>query len=155
MLIQIPWNYRTMRDWVVFARKRIDPTTENYLFGFSYGAMIALILATEMKSKTIILCSLSPYFKEDLPRVPSSWKAYIGKRRIRDFATLSFKRLASKVTSRTILTVGEHESNVCHSRVRDAHLRLKNSRLVIIKGAKHNIHQKEYLAAVERIIRSL
>lgn len=57
-----------MTDYLEEYRRQLKhkENDEVYLFGFSLGAMLAFIIAKEVNAKKLILCSLSPFFKEDL-----------------------------------------------------------------------------------------
>lgn len=48
--------------------------------------------------------------------------------------------------------VGDKEDKEVQRRASDAHSKLKNSRLVVIPRAKHDIAQKEYLDALQKVI---
>ena len=92
VIVNIDWRYKVMSDYVkqfkeTYAKCDINGA-EVYFLGFSYGAMIAFISSTELKPKIQILCSLSPYFKEDLPHIPTWWKKYVGKKRMADLGLI-------------------------------------------------------------------
>jgi len=44
------------------------------IIGFSFGAMVAFIASQKIRPKKLILCSLSPYFNEDLKKLRKGWK---------------------------------------------------------------------------------
>ncbi len=117
--------------------------------------MIAFISAIKIKPKVLFLCSLSPYFKEDLRFLKKSWKNDIGKKRIEDLKNFSFNNLVKDINSKTILIVGEKEPKELHKRVNDAYKKIKKSELIIINGAKHKISQKEYIDKLHKIIANL
>lgn len=78
--ITISWKNKTMSGYVEQFLQRYNPTPKDkvYLFGFSFGAMIAFISSSagQTKPKRMILCSLAPFFKEDLPFLKKSEKRY-------------------------------------------------------------------------------
>lgn len=152
--IKISWKYKVMSDYVKQFEQQFKPNDndEVYLFGFSFGAMIGFISSTKIKPKVQFLCSLSPYFKEDLPYLKKSWKEGVGKRRIMDFKNFSFNELAGKTKCKTILVAGTEEGKELKRRVKDANKKIKNSELFLIKGAKHEIFQDAYLAKLKEII---
>lgn len=100
-----------MSDYVKQFRKQLyhAKDEEVYLFGFSFGAMVAFIASAEINPKLQLLCSLSPYFKEDLPHLKKSWKNYFGKKRMADMKTFSFNEFSRKTQCRTILVAGTKE----------------------------------------------
>lgn len=137
----ISWNYRTMSDYIAEFLKQYEATRGKrvvYLWGFSWGAMIALITALKIKPAMLILCSLSPWFREDLLYVPLRWRKRVGKRRLQEFKQLSFRQVAKQVRCPTILVAGSTEKKE-----------------LLAQGAKHNIAQKEYLETLEKIIDKL
>lgn len=155
--VEISWKYRVMSDYV---EEFLDQVSHNkndevYLFGFSFGAMIAFISATEIDPRTLFLCSLSPFFKEDLENLPKYVKKDIGKKRLEDLGNYSFKKLAGKINCRTILVAGEKETRDLLERVENTHKKIKDSELFIINKARHNISQKEYWNKLREIISTL
>ena len=83
-LVPIAWDRRTMADYAEefedFYEK--NKAKENYVLGFSYGAVITFITAQKLKPKKIYLCSLSPDFKEDLLGMKKWIQHYLGKKRV-------------------------------------------------------------------------
>lgn len=155
--IHIDWRYRTMSDYIdqflVAARRHPGDCV---ILGFSFGAIIAVATAAELKPERLFLCSLSPYFREDLARLPAAWKHMMGKRRMADFASRSFADVARGVRCPVSLFAGETELRQFPSldrRVRDAHERLQRSTLTVVPDGKHNLAQPQYLAAVQNAIR--
>lgn len=156
--IKISWHAKQPRQFKDYVREFLKQykkprNTECYILGFSFGAMIGFLSAERTKPKALIICSLSPYFIEDQKKVPAAWIEFWKK----DFVNsdYSFTELASAVTPKTHLLVGSEEDPACLRRARDARRKIKNSTLSVIKGAKHDIGQKEYLAALEKLSRRL
>lgn len=154
--IKIHWKYRTMTDYVdeFLAQVKHEKDDEAYLFGFSWGAMIALISARKIKPKKLILASLSPYFREDLPAMKNWWRLNVGKKRELDFKKYEFNAIAKRINCPTILLAGEKECQKYKRfkyRVNDAHKKIKNSKLIMILNAKHDLGQKEYLEAIKNL----
>jgi len=156
VIVTIDWKNKTMAEYVDQFRTILSKTDEPfYLFGFSFGAFIAFLTATERKPKALFLASPSPYFKEDLPSVPAAWKRFIGKNRVKVFSTYSFPVLAKKITCPTYVFLGEKEAKKFPSleyRAKDAAKRIKNATLTVIPGAKHDASQKEYQDALRAAI---
>ena len=155
--VDISWKYRTMSDYVEQFRKRYQENFERevYLFGFSFGAMICFISSIKIKPRMQFLCSLSPYFREDLRDLPSLSRKYFGKKIIKDLGGYSFNGIAKKVESEVVILVGSEEHKICLRRAREANKRLKNSKLKIIEGVEHDISQEKYLGSLEEIISCL
>ncbi len=158
IIVDIEWKNKTMSEYVrqfetVYSKNRKD--AEIYFLGFSFGAIIAFISSAKLKLKVQILCSLSPYFKEDFPRIREWWKRHIGKKRLADLRKISFSELAKHVSAKTIILAGGKEGKEVNYRAKDAHKRIKNSKLIIIPEVKHEIQQNEYLAEIEKVIDDL
>jgi alpha/beta superfamily hydrolase len=161
--IMITWKNHIMDDYVHECLQQIKNKQQNttnkknqiYLFGFSFGAMIACIISTQIKPKAQILCSLSPYFSEDIPNIKKSWLKIIGKHREADFKKLYFAKLLPEIDCQTILLVGSKESKNIHKRVTDAHTKIKHNQLILVHGAKHDIADKNYIQEIQKIIQLL
>jgi len=157
--VPIRWPYTTIEQWV----DELDKTYNEYessntiLAGFSYGAMTAFMSATKRNPSELWLFSLSPYFSDDLKSInmKQTWLKGIGQRRVTTFSKLDFKQLAKSVHCKVLLFAGQLEIDtwpVIGERTADAHQRLKNSRLIKIKDAGHDVANKQYIAAIEKTI---
>lgn len=158
VIVDIDWKHKTMSDYVkqfknIYTKNK--KSAEIYFLGFSYGAMISFISSVELKPKIQILCSLSPYFKEDFPYIREWWKRYVGQARLADFNKISFNVLAKKVSAKTIIMIGSKEGSEVDRRAKNANNKIKNSQLIIIPKAKHKIRQDEYLAEIKKVIFNL
>lgn len=156
--VPITWKRRVMSDYIqdflrFYELHRVEGA---YVLGFSYGAMIAYLAAPYAKPHALLLCSLSPYFKEDLPYLPRTWKDRKGmKRQFIDFIHHSFDRDAIRIRSKCFLFLGEKEARRYSSlarRVEDAHSKLKGSELIIVPNAEHNLGAREYIEAIQKIV---
>jgi esterase/lipase len=155
--VKISWKHRTMSDYVEECLKQvqINKKEDISLLGFSFGAMIAFIASPKIKPKMLILCSLSPYFKEDIKFLKKSWKRNESKKRLKNMKNFSFESIAKKIKSGTLLIAGSKEHKIVLKRIENAHRKIKNSDLIIIQNARHNISQKEYLDSLQKIISKL
>lgn len=83
------WNYSTPSMWLHELSKTLDvvDTSNMTVIAFSLGAYIALLASQKHKFKKIILCSLSPFFREQMQYMPKTARAFLGKRRVADFNT--------------------------------------------------------------------
>ncbi len=142
-----------MSDYVrQFLEQYQDENAEVCLFGFSFGAMIAYIASTEIHPEQEILCSLSPFFREDLPFLKKSWKRAMGKARMEDFTKYVCSDYAKKTTARVVLMAGRKEDQVLQQRVEDAYRKISGSSRIWIDGARHSLKQEEYFAAIKEVI---
>ncbi|OGH84918.1 MAG: hypothetical protein A2493_00390 [Candidatus Magasanikbacteria bacterium RIFOXYC12_FULL_33_11] len=155
--IKITWKHKVMSDYVTEFQTQLIHKKEDdvYLFGFSFGAMIAFISADKIKPKDLLLASLSPYFKEDLKYNRPAWSKYLGKKRMKDFENFSFNKLSKIINCKTFLFAGEKEVKELFRTVNDAHKKLNKSELVIIKNAEHDISKKEYIGELKEVINKL
>src|SRR5258705_1869469 len=103
--ITINWKETTISentDYFLSQVKKRDLVNKKiYILGFSYGAMIAFLAATKIKVHGLILCSLSPFFKEDLQKLSKSATALEIKRYM-NFSILPAKELARKVKAKNV-----------------------------------------------------
>lgn len=158
VIVEIDWKYKSMSEYVeqfqqIYLKTKLSGNV--YFFGFSYGAMIAFVSSVRLKPKAQILCSLSPFFKEDIRDMREWWKKATGKKRLADLQRISFNDLAKQVSSKTILLAGAKEVKEVAKRVGEANRRIRNSRVAIVFGAKHSVQQKEYLAEIKKTIDGL
>src|SRR3989344_6849957 len=122
---------------------------KNILFGFSYGAMIAFKSSLSLDVEQIILCSLSPYFKEDMNKIPILFKlmALPFKKDFND--NWIFQDLLKDFSTPTLIFYGDKDNKQLIQRV----MELKNAKpnlvtLVTVEGVSHNISSKKYLSTI-------
>lgn len=158
IIVDVDWKYNTMTEYVeqfkkIYAKNKKG--TKIYFLGFSLGAMISFISSVELKPDVQILCSLSPYFKEDLSIAKEWWKTFWGKKRIESFSKLSFNELSENNAVKTIILAGDKEGMQIHRRANDAFKKIKNCRLINVTEAKHQIEHENYLTEIKKVIYSL
>ena len=151
VLVPITWNRRVMSDYVNEALNFITnyhKTSESFdVLGFSFGAMIAFITAPALSPRRLFLCSLSPYFKEDIPIIRNRWKRNIGGRRVSDFENFNFQKIVPTIKSKTIIFVGSQELikyPILANRIKFANKFIKNSQLITIDNVGHDIGSEQY-----------
>jgi len=161
--INIKWKNRTMTDYVNQFLEKYKNNKNSYIFGFSFGAMIAFIASQKIMPKLQILCSLSPYFKEDLKETRKIFgkdlKRYFTEKQFEDLNKYAFNKIVKNVKCRTILIAGGREM-IVHSkkydhlikRTKEAANKIKDSKLIIVENGGHDISQKEYLSAIKQIV---
>lgn len=156
--VEVDWKYSIISDNVADFVKLLKETKADYkyILGFSFGAVIAYLSATQEKVHTLILCSLSPYFSEDLTNIKDSWKKHTGKKRIEDFEKISNSKLAAKINSESYLLFGTKEGPEIETRAKNTYDSLKNKKhLISIDGVKHKLEDERYLKQVKQIISQL
>ena len=156
VLVQPSWNYHTLTDWVLDLNTiRQSYPGDHALLGFSYGAMTAFVSAVNQPAQVTILCSLSPFFQEDLSLLRPWWKEKIGKHRMTDFIGFSFDQLAKKQTGQTYLLVGQNEVPECRQRFDKALKKLLGASGEVVPEADHDIGNAHYLVSLKLIIARL
>lgn len=153
IVVKIPWKKTTISENTEYFLKvyKSIRRKEKYILGFSYGAMIAFIASTKVSTKGLILCSLSPYFKEDVSKKHFKEISNVTPLRYEDFRHLSCDILAKKVKAKHVLMLyGDKESPLLIKRVTQAfkHISTKEKYLVPIKKTEHNISDKRYLRTI-------
>ena len=156
--VHIDWHKRKPRRFSDYALQFLDQYKKPkgakvYVLGFSFGAVTALLTARRAKPDALILCSLSPFFVEDQKIMKPYWFRWWKKEF--EKSDYSFNKTARGVKTKTHLIIGTKELKVVQERARDAQRKIKNSKLVIAKGAKHRVGQKQYLIALECVTKML
>lgn len=154
--ISITWKRRVMSQYVDEFLSQCIHTKNNKVsvLGYSFGAMIAFISSRYISYTNMYLCSLSPYFKEDLCLVPQSWKEKLGIEKINNFSTILFDETIEywNPSPNIYLFFGEEEHPLLIRRVKDAHTKIKNSQLISVPNCKHQLSHKNYLEKLEEYI---
>lgn len=155
--VPVTWSRRTVSqnaaDFLIYFN--LHKTEENYILGFSYGAVIALLTAEQTKPNTLFLCSLSPDFVEDRATMPKDITKYIGKKRYLDTKTRSAHTLAKKLKVKTIIFYGEQEALKFPSlkkRAEETVSMAKNVKLIVVSDAPHDISYPTYQTAIKKQI---
>lgn len=158
--ITIPWKKTTISENVSYflTKYKKIKARKKYILGFSYGAMIAFIASTKVNVYCLILCSLSPYFKEDLPKARSRVISLLMTQRFEDFSRLHCGSLAKKIKAKRILMLyGAKEAKPLINRVTQAFDQISSNdkHLIPIKKTEHNIGDRRYIKKIHQIAREL
>ncbi len=160
ILIKIPWRQTTISqntDYFLKKYKKIK-TRKKYILGFSFGAMIALIASTKVNTAGLILCSLSPYFKEDMSKKRKGWLSTLMKLRYKDFLKFHCATLAKQIKSKQILMLyGAKETKSLVKRVTEAFDQISSPHkyLISIQETEHDIGDRRYLHKIHQIAKDL
>jgi len=158
-MIRIDWQRHVMSDYVAQFKQQYqkDQAEKNVVLGFSFGAMIALISAGELRPDKLVLCSLSPYFREDLKKMQATMSKHdasvIGRHRMEDFQQFSALSCARQVVSPTVVFCGGREAKqypLLLRRCKEAAQVIRNGRLVMASNAPHNIAFPTYVEAIKK-----
>lgn len=153
-LIHIDWQYKVMSDYVeqFLLQYQKNKAEQNYVLGFSFGAMIAFISANQVVPDRLFLCSLSPYFKEDLNGTTKFVKRFMGKRRMADFEKYSAAKIAKNINVPTIIFCGEDEGDrypTLLKRCQGVARSIPDAMLIIPPTAPHEIDYPSYIKAIK------
>ena len=158
-MVPIVWDRRVMTDWIMQFHEFFEKNRgkKNAVLGFSWGAMIALITAKDTRPDRLILCSLSPYFAEDLSKIPERWKRCIGHRRVADFAKYSMQNAVKGLSSKVKIFIGGVEQKKFPQlAVRCASAaKALSATVTVAEGVKHDIGDKRYREMLNREIVTL
>jgi esterase/lipase len=155
--VPITWNNRTVTKNAEEFNKYFEKNKGkvNYVLGFSYGAVISLMTAEIIKPNKLILCSLSPDFKEDSKMMPDWLKKYIGVNRYIDTTTRSANNLAKSLSVETVILYGEREGAdypQLKKRCEETAKQSKKTKLIVVKNAPHDISFPTYIEALKKVI---
>lgn len=146
------WKRKTIKNWLEDFNLLIKTKGEkdSIVIGFSFGAYIAVLSSIDHKFKKIILCSLSPYFEDDIKELPPLAHKILGKKRIEDFSKNKFP---TKVNTPAIFIVGDKDFPLLIEEVKKNYKRWAGPKKVkILKDVKHNIGDDLYLKTIKEII---
>lgn len=153
-LVPITWERRTMTEYAVEFESFYErhKAKDNYILGFSYGAVVAFITANKLKPKKIYLCSLSSDFKEDVRSMKPRIVKYIGKKRISDLLKRSGREIAQDLVVPAVVFYGEKEGRQYPQlkiRCEETAKLARKAKLVVVKGSPHAIDHPEYVTAIK------
>lgn len=156
MPIAIPWKNVPISQGTDYFLRQIKKKSQKkagktYILGFSYGAMIAFMASTQIPVSGLILCSLSPYFREDL------LKANRDEPR-EDFVNISCHTISKKIKAKKVMMLyGENEDRSLKHRVTEAFhtIPITQKTLMQIENTDHEIGNRRYLDSVSSVIHTL
>lgn len=128
------------------------PEGKKYGIGFSLGATILFAASAQVEFDGVLLCSLSPYFREeDAFGLPS--KLILGKNKMKDMQNFSYTDLAPDITSPTTLLAGTKEKPCLDVSQRVHELLVSPKKLIVADGARHmQVTNSEYKNGIEATI---
>jgi len=148
------WKRNTVQKWL----SDFDKFFQKYkkrkpiVLGFSFGAYVALLSATKFIFSKLILCSLSPYFKDNIKNLPPLAYKILGQKRMRAFKQHDLPKNI-KIPARFL--VGDKDLNIVIKRSISAYKKYKgNKKLVIIKDAEHDLNNRDYIKGIKKALLS-
>jgi pimeloyl-ACP methyl ester carboxylesterase len=157
------WNYTTVAQYVekFIPFYAVHKSEHNVIIGNSYGAMVAFLAAPRLKPDKVLLCSLSPYFKEDQDKTTLKYRLKrFGERREEAMKSISAKQTAQELNqtnTKIIMFYGEQEKAIYPEliqRVKSTAKDLDNAKLIEIAGAPHSFSDPEYIRAISENLSS-
>ncbi|MFO0970783.1 MAG: alpha/beta hydrolase [Candidatus Saccharimonadales bacterium] len=158
--VDISWRFTTVSQFCQQFRQlyKEQKSDTNIVVGNSFGAMVALITANELRPDLVLLASLSPYFQEDI----ATEAAYIrgmrfGKKRLADLRQYSAQVLVRQAKSagvKIIFTYGELEKSKVPYLVERVKKSAKdfNVEPIEVVSAPHSIKDPVYTEALIKIL---
>jgi pimeloyl-ACP methyl ester carboxylesterase len=157
--VDISWRQTTPSQ---FAKKFLPlyiahKSADNIVIGNSFGAVVALLTAAELRPDKLILCSLSPFFEEDVRKKAWPTKRHrdkLGIRRLKDISNYSCEDLAedlNRAKIKTTVMYGEREhqsSPPLVARAKEMHRLVKGSKIVEVPDAPHPFVAPEYVKGI-------
>ena len=152
--VKINWARNTWENWKEEVAKTIKKNGHpDLVFGFSFGAMLAL--ANSDGVQTGIFCSLSPYYQEDMPKLPKLCWKMLGKRRMDAFARHAFSEVRS-FPKKSFFVYADKDfpllKELIFERVKSISGKTK---IIEAKNSEHYLGEAGYMDAVMGIFKKL
>lgn len=152
-VIEIPWSRQSITENVEYFLKQYKKSRvkNKYILGFSYGAMIAFIASSHVSPEGLVLCSLSPYFKNDLKHKRTV-------KNINEFAQVNSTTIARTTRAKKVLMLyGKNEAKDLIKRASEtfSDIKLENKFLIPVENVQHELGNKEYLFSIHASARIL
>lgn len=129
---------------------------DTIIISFSLGGIISLELSKiyPSKIKTLVLCSLSPYFSYVVSEIPKEVFNLLGEDMVEELSSISIKGF-SQINIPVVFIQGENDNQATKDKIQVLYQnwRCNNKEIIEIKGAQHNIHEDIYLDCIKDIIR--
>lgn len=159
IVISVNWEgNKSIRECVRATEKQIksyENHEQSVILGFSFGACILALLLKKMSFKKAIFCSISPYFKEDMPFwLPNDIKIIEKYFRSDRFAQSLMKETfpITHAQPATFL-VGSREGKECIGRAQKSFDLWKGKKeIFVIPNANHNIGNEHYLRQLKALL---
>jgi hypothetical protein len=162
LFIEINWKQNSIQDLISESRKKISDylkiyqNSEKYMLGFSFGAMCCIANSIIVKPKKLILCSLSAFYREDIPRLSWWMKLYADYFEYPGFKKPSYPAITRDIEKNTLFIYGQGEILIFNKKNVEARKKIfSQSEVKIVKGAWHNIGNRNYQRTIEGTIKDL
>ena len=151
IFVDIHWKNRQIADYVDQFRSSFSKNRGelNVFFGFSLGGTAALLASPEFRPDALYLCSMAPYFKEDISVISEEDRVVMGKRRWDDIKDCSFDSAAKNISCPVTIFFGGNEKEFVKRRVQLAEEKIKHVTVIEIPDVGHKISDERYLASIK------
>jgi hypothetical protein len=124
-----------------------------FLFGFSFGAVIALKLSQLIHTEQVVVCSMSPLFAEDRIHQIFPFRQILGI--VTDYSSNGLSYSPNLKTCVYFL-YGDHDSFVINNAIiQNRKSSFKCSETTIVENARHDISGRSYLKAIKQIVQKI
>lgn len=130
-----------LKEALAKIKKRYSKDECNAILGFSVGALIAVQVARKIKFNHVFLCSLSPYFKNDIWELPNEAKEYLGNSFMSDLRKYTFPK---ELNSHVSFFFGKDDWPIAIAKARQKFrsLHAEKKDFNLIKRTKHELSAK-------------
>lgn len=133
--------------------KSTFPQSHLFLFGFSFGAAIALKISQSEKAEQVVLCSMSPVFSEDRRYQVFPFKQLMGLILKYSKNGLSYSNSLGQCV---FFLYGIHDNFLINKTIiQNRRSSFKCNETIMVDGAHHNISSGNYLAEIEKIVQRI
>ncbi len=151
MVLEVEWKKYSLLESVdkfiqIYKKSK---SQRKYILGFSYGAVIAFTASSQIAPEGLVLCSLSPYFKNDLKTQDKN---------VGEFIQVDSKTTAKNTRAKKVLMLyGKNEARDLVKKVSETFqdIKLQNKFLIPVANVEHNLGHKEYLFSIHASARVL
>lgn len=143
------WSRGTPSEWIAGLEEKIAQhgTKNATVFGFSFGAYVAINAASHNVFRKIIACSLPPFFKADIPDIEPSTRTFLGVRRLADLENYPFP---NTLKTRITFMSGEEEDSEDLEKMADYHSQWSGpKKKILVANAEHDLETGDYLKAIK------
>ena len=128
------------------------PQSRIFLFGFSFGSVIALKIAQHLACQHMLLCSMSPVFLEDWKCMAFPQKQFFSL--FTDFSTngLSY---STGIDSCIFFLYGDHEKIISKEIIKRRQTAFRRGETIMVKDARHDISGQSYQNAIRTILKRI
>jgi len=151
VLVPIQWKRTTVNQWMEDFVSVLDEGTssESVVLGFSFGALILMFASARFSFKKIIVCSLSPYFQEDIPQLPREALLPLGKRRVEAFRKRPFPVASKKAAA--VFIIGDKDFSLAITRTKKAYKLWKyQKKITVLPSVGHTLNDPMYMKEIKK-----